>query len=104
MTSLRLGSRWWIAGEKLAQAFETAMEQTRNSSGGLVELAGDLRQRQALQVVENDRLALRFGQACQGIGHGEQLLGPNRLLARRGLGRSQPAVHARERIADLLVE
>ena len=72
-----------MAREDFAQSLQAAMEEAGDGGGGFIELQADVGQRKALQMVEDDGLALSLWQARQGIGQPEQLFRSDGLLAGR---------------------
>src|SRR5437763_251178 len=82
----------WL--QLVAQSFQTAAEQRGHRRHAPAELAGDLLQRLAAAMLEDDDLALWLRQVRQSVGQAEQLLILGRCLAGRSLIRRQPAGQA----------
>src|SRR5262249_36963624 len=72
--------------------FHRAEEELADCSLGPVHVAGDFRERLAVQVPQFHGLALVFGQLGEGVGQLVQLLLPQDLLAGRWAFARQPAL------------
>ena len=90
-----------VQGSRLfRRALEPAVEQSGDGRFGRAELARDLGQRPALQVMQLDRAALAFRKLRKSLGHLEQFFVPDRLLAGRRLVGGQQLLDARGRLVD----